>query len=113
MGYYSDFEISAVAGTPIEDLPDFDETFLYLTDYSFFDGCLSDIKWYDSNAHMKSLSALYPDTVFRVYWNGEDSDDAGIAYYWNNRFTSETTYIPEPKLINLPGFANAHPELLL
>ena len=62
---------------------------------------------------MLSISEAYPSTVFRLYWNGEESDDVGIGYFWNNNAIYEAMVIPEPKLTDLPGFADAHPELLL
>ena len=113
MGYYTTFRLSAVAGTPIEDIPDFADTFQNITSY-IFQVVLYDIKWYSTADDMKRISLIYPNTVFRLSWSGEDYDDQGIAYYWNGKATEERLLeIVEPKLTNLPGFAEAHPELLL
>ena len=113
MGYYSNYELTSIAGTSIDDIPDFSSCFEGITSYLFSED-MYDMKWYSAEDDMVRISTRYPDTVFRLSWSGEDSDDQGIAYFWNGKHTIEyLPTVPEPKLANLPGFAEAHPELLL
>ena len=113
MGYYTNFELTAVIGTPIEELNDFSETFKKITGFEYREQLYDDMKWYDVETNMLNISEMYPSTVFRLHWNGAESEDVGIGYFWNDNVIYEVMTLPEPKLTNLPGFADAYPELLL
>ena len=66
-----------------------------------FQGCCDDgpIKWYDHDDEMKRLSKHFPDVVFILKGDGEDSDDRWVTYYKNGisqSFTA-TVVFPEPR----------------
>ncbi len=42
-------------------------------------------KWYDHDDDMLALSARFPDVVFQLYGDGEDSEDKWMTYYKNGR----------------------------
>ena len=48
---------------------------------------LLEAKWYTSDADMKQLSSEYPDILFTVYGDGEDSGDLWVAYYKTGKGT--------------------------
>lgn len=113
MGYYSDFEISVVAGhDPLEDAG-FQAYFKYATSLEF-ESEMYEVKWYEMVKNMTDISLKYPDTVFRVYVDGEDPDDESINYFWNGQYIHrERDEIPEPLLSDLPGLTEAKPEFFI
>ena len=81
MGYYTDHILSSDTGVELTD--EFFEVFKNITSYEPDNLC--DIKWYDSEENMKEISLLYPDTLFKLYGDGEDSEDFWIQYYKNGK----------------------------
>ena len=51
------------------------------------------MKWYDHDEDMKELSKQYPDYVFELYGDGEETDDEWYTYYCNG----EVQYAPVEK----------------
>lgn len=75
-----------------------------MTDYILEDGAyLYEAKWYDKHIHMLSLSRKYPDYIFEVAYEGEDSEDRGNTYYYNGKREDCPIQIiyPEPNLKKL------------
>jgi len=92
MGYYSSFTITTHDGS---DLPtDFMEQLEQISGYRFEQVTPSTaeasdtIKWYDHDEHMAKLSELFPDILFTVYRNGEDTEDEYIYYYLDGQSES-------------------------
>lgn len=42
-------------------------------------------RWYDWDKDMAALSLEYPDILFTLYGDGEDSDDLWCAYFLNGK----------------------------
>ena len=47
--------------------------------------CNNDGKWYDHQDDMQNFSKLYPDTLFLLEGNGENSDDIWKLYVKNGK----------------------------
>lgn len=92
MGYYTDFKVE----TSCDDDNFKNEIYARLDAISEYEfewsvgdkyACLFDSKWYTSDADMKQLSSEYPDILFTVYGDGEDSGDLWVAYYKTGKGT--------------------------
>ena len=56
------------------------------------------MKWYDNKEHMLQLAKEFPNMLFKLYGDGEDSDDMWIDYYQGNRYHSQGWHWdPTPK----------------
>ena len=109
MGYRTYFELEIVVGQL--DPEDLAENFERITDYNIND--LSDIGWYDWEIHMCELSKLYPDVVFRLYGDGEESDDVWHAYFCNGDYEIEYMELPDIDYKKLDGIIDRNPELFI
>ena len=47
------------------------------------------MKWYESAENMRQLAKEFPKMLFRLYGNGEDSEDMWIDYYQGDRYHSQ------------------------
>lgn len=47
--------------------------------------CGEQCKWYEADAHMTEISRQHPGLVFRLFGDGEGSDDKWYTYYYNGR----------------------------
>lgn len=57
-------------------------TYSYINNDAYFcswDSC----KWYESDEDMCEISKLFPNSIFKLYCNGEDSDDFHNDYFVN------------------------------
>lgn len=55
------------------------------------------IRWYDHDDDMCRLSAKFPDVLFELHGDGENSEDFWITYYLNGQMQycqGEITYAP-------------------
>lgn len=50
-------------------------------------------KWYDHDDDMLALSTRFPDVVFQLYGDGEDSEDRWMTYYKNGRCQEDALHI--------------------
>ena len=110
MGYYTHHTLSIQPSVPAG----FSDRFEQVTGYDF--ETLSDdpIKWYDSDEDMKRLSAEFPDYLFTLEGEGEESGDIWKANYYrgNACMCRAVLTFPEPDLVVL-GNPDIHsPELL-
>lgn len=80
MGYYTDYQLSSDTG--VETTEEFIKTFKRITSYA--PDNLSDIRWYDSETHMREISLLYPDTLFTLtsYTSKELNDYTKTNQAW-------------------------------
>jgi hypothetical protein len=80
MGYYTRHELTIVSG---DKSTDHEKQISEAADYhSCFD---DEIKWYDHVKDMKSYSLKYPDTVFCLEGEGEETGDIWKAYFKNGK----------------------------
>ena len=81
MGYYTNFSFTLEEG-PKEQyekmLKDIDGI-IGNDEISSFESV--NTKWYDYDKDLKQLSERYPDIAFRVYGDGEESDDLWQEYW--------------------------------
>jgi hypothetical protein len=103
MGYYSHFEITQ----PKNPITDTETLFSKLEDisggYTFDDEGRGEdcYKWYDYKKDMQQLSILYPDTIFKVHREGEESGDIEDTYYKNGKLIHTETLnadLPQPDI---------------
>ena len=52
---------------------------------TFWYFCMEPMKWYEMKEDMTALSKLYPDYLFKVNRNGEESCDFSDDYFKNGR----------------------------
>lgn len=95
MGYYTAHELEVIEGdVTVEEFFDAirrqygeNEDIFYAMDD---EGNCSDIcKWYSSVEDMKKYSLMFPDAVFCLYGDGEESDDLWRQYYKNGKVQHE------------------------
>jgi len=77
MGYYTRHELEIVQGDNNET--DYQEEISELADYGYlFD---NECKWYEHEKDMREYSKKYPETVFALKGEGEESGDIWTEYY--------------------------------
>jgi hypothetical protein len=81
MGYYTNYKLEIIEGDDYEI--DHEEEISNLTDYNdvFDEG----IKWYEHDTDMLKHSKAYPNTLFKLIGEGEDSDGLWYKYYKNGK----------------------------
>jgi len=60
--------------------------------------CYDPVKWYSRNADMLSVSLKFPEVLFSLNGEGEESGDIWVAYYLDGK-----TY-EDKAIISLPPF---------
>jgi len=80
MGYNTDYTLTT--DTKLENTKKFSDKFTDITDYYLEE--LSG-KWYDWNEDMIKISKLYPDTLFTLHGDGEESEDIWTHYFKNGK----------------------------
>lgn len=87
MGYYTDFEIEVISGEEDLDRNVFAQE---LTEKSTYDWdedlVLGGAKWYDWKEDMLAVSLLYPNVLFRLSGNGEESGDMWQCYFRDGKY---------------------------
>lgn len=111
MGYHTHYVLSIQPSVPAG----FSDRFKQVTDYDF--ETLSDdtIKWYDSDEDMKRLSAEFPNCLFTLKGEGEESSDIWKAHYYRGNACMRRAILtfPKPDLVAL-GNPDIHsPELFI
>lgn len=86
MGYYTDYSLQI--NTDNEELrkkafEDSKKEF-YFESYAK-NKLLKNAKWYEHEEEMKAFSTNYPDVLFILYGNGEESDDIWRKYFKNGK----------------------------
>lgn len=88
MGYYTDFDFSGNRPEVIRAIED-------SSGYGkSSDGHYSQIKWYDWNKNMLTVSLLFPEEILMISGEGEEQGDIWEAYFKNGK--SKTIH---PKII--------------
>lgn len=88
MGYYTEYKLAIVDGQV--DSEAFIDTLNNVTGYAWEDegDCYSPgdtIKWYEFDDNMKQIAKMYPDVLFRLRGDGEESGDIWQNFYKNNK----------------------------
>lgn len=84
MGYYTNFQLEITPAVE-NDLQFFDE-FRELTGYNWQrDYEMYDVKWYRWKDDMRDISKRYPDRLFQLDGQGEESDDLWRAFFKNGK----------------------------
>lgn len=79
MGYCTYFE-------DVSDPPMTSDEFDALDEIAGFNITFDEsMKWYDYKVHMAKLSLKFPDRLFRLTGDGEDSDDFWKGYWLNGK----------------------------
>lgn len=60
---------------------------------SFFMDCEDSAKWYEYDEEMTALSEKYPDTLFKLHGDGEETGDTWDVYYLGGK---SAEYRPGP-----------------
>lgn len=91
MGYYTDYKLETNKQVDTDKLVEDLES---VTGYSW-DSSLEHygIKWYDALDHMKTISTMYPDVLFTLDGEGEESGDIWTAYFKNGKMQYEKAVI--------------------
>lgn len=107
MGYYTDFSLRVEgSGAAYGRLMDEQDRVTVSESYEFKLGDFlrngqSDVKWYDYDDDMKSLSKRWPNVLFILDGDGEEQGDVWRAWYRNGKgIKVEPTFL-EPDLDKL------------
>lgn len=74
MGYYTRYDISDNPETVQQAIED-------KSQYSFYNGCTDQVKWYDCVEDCKEVSKAFPNLVITVEGDGEEQGDHWKAYF--------------------------------
>ena len=93
MGYYTTYRLSAIKDNALLDLKELEpilDKLLEISHYSpddisFGEAIFYDVKWYDHQIDMTTLSMLYPTLRFDLHGDGEEEDDEWEDTYINGR----------------------------
>ena len=88
MGYCTTYMLSVDSDTKsIEEiLAEIDPALLDRLDGINDDGYpIDSVTWYNHEQDIKELSLLYPDCVFTLYGDGDDSEDMWYKYFKNGK----------------------------
>jgi len=99
MGYCTSYELSIIEGNiTINEI--YDQWNMGKIHFEGFDYAIDedgmridDVKWYDHVDDMRVLSKLFPDVLFLLYGEGEDSGDVWKKYFKNGKMHNCSTFI--------------------
>lgn len=90
MGYYTRYDLKV--DSQDEKLWEFLENDETASNYgsliSFVNGQSDSCKWYDHEEEMKDVSKKFPDVLFTLEGEGEESDDIWKKYFKNGKMQS-------------------------
>lgn len=83
MGYYTDFELTFSGDIEYDELLD---ALNKVTEYKWHDDLtLPSVKWYNHKVDMQIISTMFPDVVFTLHGDGEESSDIWQEYFKNGK----------------------------
>lgn len=77
MGYYTRYSLEIIEGN--DYITDYKKEISKLSGFSFVDSCT----WYDHDKDMIEYSKKYPNVVFCLSGEGQDTGDLWKSYYKN------------------------------
>ena len=83
MGYYTTYILSTTQGHDNQD--EIEEKLEEISGSPVEFGLNDSYKWYDHEKHMNLLSQIYPETIFLLEGEGEDSGDIWRKYFKNGK----------------------------
>lgn len=93
MGYLTTYKLKwdcKKSNTPWDDISDeialrqkADTDFFYAVDEN--GDCSDSCKWYDHEKEVSDFSKIYPDVLFELYGEGEESGDIWKKYFKNGK----------------------------
>jgi len=63
-----------------------DFMYVFYEDLEYNDAIYGEGKWYNFDEDMMKLSKAFPDVVFRLEGDGEESDDVWVTYYKDGKY---------------------------
>jgi hypothetical protein len=86
MGYYTRFDLK-ISDRHYEIMSELLDNSVRDLEYIFDeDGeCVDERKWYEHETDMKFISTFYPDVVFTLRGEGEESGDFWFKYFKNGK----------------------------
>jgi len=71
--------------------------------FSKLDSMWDDVKWYDIEEKILAFSKKYPNKLFKLYWEGEESDDIWEQHFlnWRTKKVEAQMILPKIKLDEL------------
>jgi hypothetical protein len=85
MGYYTDHNLEIITGEHwlISEFREFsdDANFAIDDDGGYYESC----KWYDHEKDLREFSKKYPEAIFKLSGEGEDTRDLWVEYYKNGK----------------------------
>lgn len=101
MGYITDFTLSIEQNEkniPLEDINEFiknektkNDDFMYVfydEDLEYNYDLYGEGKWYEFEDDMTKLSKAFPEVVFKLSGDGEETDDVWVTYYMGGKSQS-------------------------
>lgn len=95
MGYYTSYSLS---------IHEEGDRYVYIedakkeiTEYHNYNPFIEANKWYKHEEDMRRLSREYPNTVFILEGNGEDSGDMWMKYFKNGKMQEAKAIITYPE----------------
>ncbi len=85
MGYYTKYKLEEpdvgreLGWEIVEQMERYDTDYGKLS--KFIGGFGESIKWYDHESEMKAFSKRFPDVVFTLHGEGEESGDLWVKYF--------------------------------
>ena len=100
MGYYTEFDVTIYEEGQFPDghaLSEYDSAKLFNdgmpTGGPEWESLDESMKWYDYDKNMVKLSKAYPNHVFHIIGDGEESDDNWMEVFFNGKSTSSTAIL--------------------
>jgi hypothetical protein len=82
-GFVPDYEIDDMIGNAIRDEQERNDEFMYAIDPS--GECVDSVKWYNHEDELEAFSKRFPDVLFTLSGEGEESGDIWRKYFVNGK----------------------------
>lgn len=94
MGYYTDYEVLVEGVESDEQLTEIVDCLNTITTYDW-DESLEQygVKWYDFNTDMLAVSEQFPDFIFTLSGDGEESGDIWRFYYKDGKVQKDAARV--------------------
>jgi hypothetical protein len=83
MGYYTQYSITSLTAGVDEEQAE--QMVLEIIEETYGNPFEDECKWYDHDDDMKKVSLKYPEIIFKLHGEGEESGDIWDKYYKNGK----------------------------